>query len=154
MNATDSQQTTVEASVNGVHVLAAAPGENRIPNPLKRGQRITLPAGTVATSMNPRKRGPFALKRALTITVYSTSDGHIDLWDDRKRGRGLVCLPTITWPGSGGYWTDVRLTPELCQAIGVPAPGLPTLSDYDRRSLDIEPCYGHGYDDRLTVTSN
>lgn len=154
MTTTDTQHPNVEASADAPRTLTAAPGENRIPNPIKRGQRITLPAGSVATSMNPRKKGPFALKRALTITVHSASDGYIDMWNDLKRGRGLVCLPTITWPGSGGYWTDVRLTPELCQAIGVPGPALPTLSDYDLRGMDIEPCYGHGYDNRLTVTAD
>jgi hypothetical protein len=90
--------------------------ENRIPNPFIRGQEVVIPAGTPV-----RHRGDVRLsRRTQTITVFSTSNGWLDLWGDRH-DRGAAILPTITWPGSGGYWSDVQVTPELVEANGLTA---------------------------------
>lgn len=123
-------------------------GPNLIVNPFARGSQVLIPAGTPLRSTHPRRKGVYHSKRAQTITVHHTSDGHIDLWNDYRNGFGYVLLPQATWPGAGGYWVDVKVTPELCVANLVLVPELPVLSDYDSRRLDVEPAYGPGYDNR------
>lgn len=122
--------------------------DNAIANPFARGQRILIPAGTPLRSTHPRRDGVYYSKRAQHITVHTSSVGYIDLWNDAKRGRGFVNLPSVTWVGTGSYWIDAKVTPELCKANGVETPALPQFSDYEQRDLDVLPGYGPGYDNR------
>lgn len=121
---------------------------NTITSPFTRGQKVLIPAGTRLRSTHPGKDGVYLSKRAQTVTVHHTSPGHVDLWNDHKKGVGFVCLPTLTWPGTGGYWVDARITPELCEVNGVEVPALPTFDRYDEDRLDVLPAYGEGYDNR------
>lgn len=121
---------------------------NTIPSPVRPGDHITLPKGTIATSTNPRRRGPFAIGRATHIRVHHVLPGWVDLWNDHRHGRGYVVLPEIVWPGTGGYWTEARLTPELTTALGYPPLQLPELSPWDLSRVDVEPGFGPGYDNR------
>lgn len=121
---------------------------NVIRNPFNRGQRILIPAGTPLRSTHPRRNGVYLSKRAQYVTLYMVSDGHVDLWNDAKMGRGFVNLPTASWAGAGPYWVDVRITPELCKANGVEAPTMPDFSEVERARLDVEPGYGLGHDNR------
>ena len=117
-------------------------------NPFRRGETVTFPTGTPMRSTNPRKEGTFYTKRPVTVRLHSVHDGHVDMWNDAKRGLGFVHLPTLTYVGSGDYWTTVKVTPELADLLGKPHPTLPTLHPYDQRRLDVEPCFGQGYDNR------
>lgn len=122
--------------------------ENSIVNPFARGQRLIIPAGTPVRTTHPRRRHGYFTKRATTITVARASNGWIDLWNDTKKGRGYVHLPVITWAGTGGYWCDVKVTPELCATLDAAVPDLPYVDDYDRPYLDYEPAYGLRTDNR------
>lgn len=124
------------------------PTSNRIANPFQQGQRVLIPAGTPVRSMNPRKKGVFYTKRAHTVLIRMVADGHVDLWNDAKRGKGYVHLPTITWAGGSGYWHDVKVTPEFAERVGGATLTLPEFSDYERHMLDAEPGFGPGYDNR------
>ena len=76
---------------------------------LFRGKRVRLPKGTLIHSLHPKDPSePFALKRALTITVFRSSPGYV--FDPYKS----PFLPAyrqaeLTWPGTGGYWRSVAL---------------------------------------------
>ena len=126
---------------------------NSIDNPIRRGTTVRIPAGTLVRSMNPKHKAPRVTKRATTVTVHHASPGYIDHYGDRGLGAGLVVLPTITWPGEAGYWQDVQVTPELCEALGLPVPALPDLTPYELGRLDTIPSYGPGYDNREFATS-
>lgn len=128
--------------------MVGALSTTRVTNPFGSGHHVLIPAGTPLRSTHPRRKGVYLSKRAQTITVFSAMDGYIDLWNDADHGRGFVHLPTLSWPGAGGYWVDAKVTPELAAANGVTAPALPTLFEYDRRLLDVEPGFGLGYDNR------
>lgn len=117
-------------------------------NPFRRGERVTFPAGTAMRSTNPRKPGVFTTAREVTVRLHSVHDGYVDLWDDAKSGLGFVHLPTLVYVGSGDYWMTVKVTPELADLMGKPHPSLPDLHPYDRARLDVEPCFGQGYDNR------
>lgn len=92
--------------------------ESKIENPLHRGQRITLPKGTVVRSANPRHAYHRVLARPQEVVVHSVFPGYIDTsgWE---REKGKVLLPSISWAGTKGYWQDVQVTPELAEELGV-----------------------------------
>lgn len=127
---------------------ATRTGQNTIAAPFHRRQRVLIPAGTPLRSTHPSRDGVYLSKRAQTVTVHHTSDGHVDLWDDRENGRGYVVLPQVTWAGAGGYWVDAKVTPEFCEANGIEMPPLPDLDPFQQGRLDVEPAYGEGYDNR------
>jgi hypothetical protein len=123
-------------------------------SPLSRLARVLIPAGTPLRRTDPRN--PLSTAgRDITIDCRTnpirTMVGHVDVWNDYGRGRGFVILPVFTYIGSGGYYTDVQVTPELCAANGVPAPTLPTFTDYEQAQLDTLPDFGPGYDDRIVL---
>lgn len=122
---------------------------NLIENPFHDGQEVWIPEGTAFTSTHPSKVGPQVTKRGYYVTVRMARAGHVDLWNDAGRGRGYVMLPQVTWAGSGGYWMDVKVTPEFCEANNVEMPPLPNLDPFQRDRLDVEPAYGQGYDNRI-----
>lgn len=117
-------------------------------NPFRQGQRITIPTGTPMRSTNPRKRGVFVSQRLIHVTVFSAYDGYLDMWNDASAGVGYVHLPSISYVGSGDYWHDIKITPELAQIMGGETLTLPTLHPHDHDHLDVVPCFGPGYDDR------
>lgn len=128
------------------------PSQNEIPNPFRRGQQITVPKGTPVRSTDPRHGGRRITGRTQTVTVFAHSPGWVDVWGDHGCGRGFVLLPTVTWPGSSGYWQSVAVTPELCAVNGIEPPMLPEARAFDGYALDVEPCYGIGYDNRSLST--
>ena len=78
-------------------------------SPARRRAQVVIPAGTTT-----RYRGEDRItKRAQTITVFSAQDGYLD--QDRN-GRFRTVLPTISWPGSGGYWVDCEVTEKIFEA--------------------------------------
>lgn len=110
-----------------------------VPNPFLPGDKVTLPKGTPVFSMNPRApRGPSPSKRAQTITVRFADSGYIDWFGDLKKGRGLVVLPVVVWPGAGGYWHRAQVTPELAAAHGHTMSD-PVLDERDLRELEKAP---------------
>lgn len=120
---------------------------NVITSPFHKGQLVAIPAGTLVRSMNPRHKSKRVTKRDQVITVHHTFDGAVDLWNDHKRGRGLVLLPSVSWPGSGGYWQDVQVTAALLEANNLAPLTLPDLDEYERGMLDVEPSFDGGYTD-------
>lgn len=75
-------------------------------NPFKRGDTVIVPAGTPYTY-----RGAFGVtKREQTITVSQVFQGYEH--DGRK------VWPQLGFAGRGGYWKDVRVTPELLERNG------------------------------------
>ena len=78
-------------------------------SPARRRAQVVIPAGTTT-----RYRGEDRItKRAQTITVFSAQDGYLD--QDRN-GHFRTVLPTISWPGSGGYWVDCEVTEKIFEA--------------------------------------
>lgn len=122
---------------------------NSISNPFGQGSEVLLPQGTVVHSTNPSK-GEYVLKRSQTVTVHHCVGGYVNLDNYRDfGGRGFVYLPMITWPGTGGYWCDVQITPELCEFNGVPVPELPGQDgNCGNYALDVIPSYQDGYTNR------
>lgn len=114
-------------------------------NPIHATQVINLPAGTLVRSTNPHRKGPRALSKAQSVTVRIVSDGWVDCSNYHKRGSGYVVLPTITWPGAGGYWQDAQVTPDLLEANSLPALVMPELESRERLHLDVEPSFDRGY---------
>lgn len=122
---------------------------NSISSPFRRNDTVILSKGTVVRSTNPSKRS-YVLTRAQRIIVRMSSPGYVML--DGGEDRGKVHLPTLTWAGTGGYWCDVQVTPELCEANDV---GVPELPGQDGRightALNVIPSYDEGYTNRWTV---
>lgn len=112
--------------------------------PFARGDRISLPAGTVyRRGMEIRE-----LKRLTHITVFSACNGWINLDPYRGAVVGKVHLPTVTWAGAGGGWSDVQFTPQLCEKLGIEVPVIPDMADeIDYYRFDTVPSYGGDGDD-------
>ena len=108
-----------------------------IKNPIRRGQTITIPAGTPFTTTHPQRDGVQVTGRRQQITVHSVNDGYVQRWDDRDMPRGTVHLPEVIWPGTGGYWKHVQVTPELLAANDLPALELPVLDKHARFDLGL-----------------
>lgn len=120
-------------------------------NPVKRGSKLTVPAGTVVHSTNPSKR-QYVLKRAQTVLVHHAPDGWIDTVNHFGQGDGYVSLPTISWAGTGGYWCDVQVTPEVAAANGLELPTLPGQGGkVGWVGIDVIPSYEDGYCNRWTA---
>lgn len=130
---------------------------NTIANPFGRGDTVVIPAGTVVhrpTHPDPSMRSK-TLTRKQTVTLFSATPGWVErtyyttMRDGSVAEAGMVVLPQVSWAGSGGYWCDVQVTPELCAANGVAVPELP-YQDEDsaqRARLACVPSYGRGYTD-------
>lgn len=132
-------------------LTAAAPPASTsiaVTNPFRRGETVTFPAGTAMRSTNPSKPGVFHTRRPVTVQVFGVHEGYVDMWNDADHGVGYVHLPSLVYVGSGDYWHTVKVTPELADQMGKSHPGLPTLHPYDQQRLDVEPGFGHGYDNR------
>ena len=123
---------------------------NSITNPFNKGDSVVIPKGTIIHSTHPQQKKR-AAGRKQTITVYHASNGWVET--DRYYGDlGMVKLPTVTWPGAGGYWCDVQLTPELAKANGIDVPELPGQSgEINHTRLDVIPSYDDGYTDRWSA---
>ena len=121
---------------------------NAISSPILPGERAVIPAGTLLRSMNPRHEGLQVAARRRTVVVDHVLRGWVDLWGDHGAGRGLVVLPSIRWPGSGGYWQEAQLTAELLAANGAPALVLPVVDPHTLAGLDVEPSAEDGYTNR------
>lgn len=128
-------------------MTSTAPTANVIRNPFQRGQHVTIAAGTLVRTTHPAHRPSRVLARAQTVRIHTVSDGWVDLWNEHGMGIGYVVLPTLTWLCSGHYYADVKVTPEMCQAAGMPIPRLPDTTREAYR-LDVIPAYGPGYDNR------
>ncbi|TXH10720.1 MAG: hypothetical protein E6R04_04475 [Spirochaetes bacterium] len=117
-----------------------------VANPFNKGDAVTIPAGTVISSTHPQRRWSVS-KRAQTITVHHTIDTYVSV--ELHGNRGMVKFGTVTWPGAGGYWRDVQVTPELLAANGMELPELPgqdgTIRGYH---LDVIPSFDEGYTNR------
>lgn len=94
---------------------------------------VTLPAGTIVESMHPRAAGRKVLTRRQQVRVHHLNPGRIRQIAERTDAD--FDLPTITWPGTGGYWVTAQVTPELCAANGVAMPELPVVTAVD--PLDV-----------------
>lgn len=90
--------------------------------PFNRGDKVVIPAGAVVQSTNPSRREK-KLTRAQTVTVTHTFDGYVNAHDAKFFGQ--YKLPEISWAGSGGYWMNAQVTPELCERNSVEFPPPP-----------------------------
>jgi hypothetical protein len=86
-----------------------APGGFRSAPDKLKGKRVRIPKGTLIHSVHPQDPNTwFPLKRTTIITVFSSSPGYVfDPYHqpDRRAYRHAE----LVWPGSGGYWKNVRL---------------------------------------------
>lgn len=102
--------------------LAAAGGEpptfiGYVPEgvmPLKMGQTITIPKGTVVHHRGTSERS----KRDRKIKIHhfiSGSNFHLNHAGELQK----ATTPKVCWPGSGGYWSEVDLNdiPEAVEAF-------------------------------------
>lgn len=79
--------------------------------PITGGTKVVIPAGTPVKSTHPTNpAGPSA--RRQTISASHTFRAFDDPWrQDGTRFPGYV-----SWAGTGGYWRDAQVTPELIAA--------------------------------------
>jgi hypothetical protein len=81
--------------------------------PVKRGQTVTIPKGTVIHTTGPTKKR--IAKRTYKIKVHSVGCGqnHPEGHPDHIGGYS-VRNPDVTWVGEGGYWfsVDINDVPE------------------------------------------
>ncbi len=112
---------------SGVTDIEGTPIPKPLKNPFRKGQKVVIPAGTVV-----RFHGEEILtERKQTVTVHMTTEGYYD--DSRSvHGWDRIRLrqPTVTWPGSGGYWKDATLDQDVLDANGL-AP------EYDARQVEL-----------------
>lgn len=94
---------------------------------------VTLPVGTLVQSMHPRAAGRKLLRRRQQVRVHHLNPGRIRPIAERTDAD--FDLPTITWPGTGGYWVTAQVTPELCAANGVAMPELPVVNVDDHHDV-------------------
>jgi len=83
-------------------------------NPFKKGDSVVIPAGTPYRSMSPSVQGTQYTKRATTIKTEYPSSGY----SDAAVGWLVVAMPTVRAAGTGGYWKDYTVTPEMIEANG------------------------------------
>jgi hypothetical protein len=115
--------------------------------PIKRGQKVMIPAGVAVRSTNP-SRPSYVTKRAQMVTVRIILPGqsvpnHWALGDkDYRRpleakgfdfaplealrasnspeyynGHVAVSNPMVTWAGAGGYWCEVDINDLIDEAV-------------------------------------
>lgn len=83
-------------------------------NPFEQGDKVVIPAGTPYTTSEPGKAGVQTTQRAKTITVYNSYSGS----SDAAVGWLTVRMPSIVATGTGGYWKDYSVTPDIIEANG------------------------------------
>lgn len=93
---------------------------NQIPSPFTRGQQAHIPAGVTVRSTNPSTPRRVT-KTTRTVTLRDASPGWVDTHGTHSP-RGAVVLPLLTWAGGGGYWQEVRVTPQVLHANGITEP--------------------------------
>lgn len=106
-------EVTLASAATGFTDKNGKPVPKPLLNPFRKGQRIVIPAGTVI-----RFRGEESLtERKQSVTVHMQNDGYYDEVRD-KDGWGNFKLrpPTVTWPGSGGYWKDATVDQDVLAA--------------------------------------
>jgi len=124
------------------HSRITVPGETSIKMPFKEGDQITIPKGTIVEHRGSLRR----TKRDSKIKVSWSSNGQVDTGFHEPRYAGKVRLPTVTWAGSGGYWSTCQLTQNVCEANGVDRPMVPGSAQYEIERYGFDPQYGKGYD--------
>lgn len=69
-------------------------------NPFARGQTVVIRKGSIV-----RRNGQdVVVRRSYRIRIHSIGEG----FSHEDHGP-VVVNPSITWPGTGGYWTDLDL---------------------------------------------
>ena len=97
--------------------------------PVKKGNQVYIPKGTLVKSMHPQK-GNFISKRGQWVSVHHMGCGQTvpeddydrhykhnfpdapkDLkYEERFNQVGYATMnPTVVWPGAGGYWCEVDI---------------------------------------------
>jgi hypothetical protein len=111
--------------------------------PMKRGQKVVIPAGVTVRTMHP-SRDEYVTKRAQTVTIdhilpgqsvsnyiaYGDKDYYRPLVEkgfdfseierlreanDPEYYKGMVAIsnPSVSWAGAGGYWCRVDINDIL-----------------------------------------
>lgn len=95
-----------------------------LPVPVRRGDTLTLPKGTIVHTTAP-SRSRYALTRRQAVRVHAVVSGYVSepSDDDGEFAR----RPFITWIGSGGYWHDAQVTREMLTDNGLDASMLDAL---------------------------
>lgn len=76
-------------------------------NPIKRGEKIVIPAGTRYSTT--AKEGSGVTKKKLVIKVADSFEGYTD----GSVGKRFMITPQVRYAGSGGYWRAITVTPEI-----------------------------------------
>lgn len=97
-------------------------------NPIKAKDEIVIPAGTPYTTTG--KEGKGVTKRATRIKVNHSNGGYTD----GSVGKRFVVPPQVTAAGTGGYWKNYTVTPDLLERNNLPVhetlkTGMMTLKD-------------------------
>jgi hypothetical protein len=82
-------------------------------NPFKKGDKVTVPAGSQFTTTNPKVHGTQVTKRKVVNEVELDFKSYAKY---RMVGRGSVVSvspPSIYCAGSGSYWKDIVVTEEM-----------------------------------------
>jgi hypothetical protein len=97
-----------------------------------KGTQVRIPKGTLIRSLHPQDPLDwFPLKRATTITVFGSGQGHLVDPYNRPRER-FYSHAELTWPGSGGYWRRVKLRDvEILSDLDIPPVTPAELAAFD-----------------------
>jgi hypothetical protein len=82
--------------------------------PIKAGDRVTLPKGTLVMTTNPKHDGIRVLKRKCTVTVHHVGHGSNAYVN---RGEKIpVSNPEVFWADTSGYWCRVDINTVLAKS--------------------------------------
>jgi hypothetical protein len=100
-------------------------------NAFVEGEELIVPKGTAFTSYLPKQ--PSGIKgRTVKTTVYHAYEGHID----GSVGKRYVRPAVVTMVGTGGYFQEIIVTPDLLRANGLPVYEAPVKGIVDMRPND------------------
>lgn len=73
--------------------------------PIKRGQEVTIPKGTLVTHRGKTNHSAKARK----IKVHHLINGSNFYTHSDRESDHPITTPKVVWPGSGGYWSEVDI---------------------------------------------
>lgn len=101
---------------SGFEDIDGTPIPKPLRNPFTKGQKVTIPAGTVV-----RFKGEETLtERKQTVTMHMGGNGYYDeVRTTDGWGNVKVRPPVVTWAGAGGYWKDATVDADVLEANGM-----------------------------------
>lgn len=87
----------------------------KLANPFQRDETVVIPMNTPYTTTAPGKQGLQYSKRQQVIKLVSVNNAYVL---DQKDGMVYTRDATVGTAGTGGYWKNFVLTPDVLHANG------------------------------------